>query len=296
MLIGADSFIAGCFIRDQGRRYDIKGASLVSSSLEDEVVLDDLFKLSGEHFSGMDAVINFAAIVHRPDMDERKIYDRINHRLPVHLARSAAGAGVQHFVQMSTIAVHGNAVRISTSTPYNPVSPYGQSKLDADRGLIDMQRNGFTVSIIRPSMVYGGGPAPGNMMKLIRLCDSAVPLPFGKIDNGRQFAYAGLVTDVLGRIISKQAGGIFLAADRQPVSTFELVRIIRSRLGRRNNQFRLPSPFRRIIKTLKPSLYRKVFESLIIDVEDTFRELGIPESGSHIEDGISEMVEWYRRR
>jgi UDP-glucose 4-epimerase len=293
VLIGPDSFIARNFISGREELFDISGVTLTPSPLNNELVVDDLWSVNAGYFEGAEAVVNFAAIVHRPEIRDQRIYHRVNHQLPLQLARSAAEAGVRHFVQMSTVAVYGKAERISPETPCAPDSPYGASKLMADRDLLDMRAGGFNVTVVRPSMVYGSGAAPGNMMKLIRLCDLPVPLPFHGIGNSRQFAYTGLVTEALERIITGEEGGTLLVADRDPVSTGQLAETIRSALGRRRMLFRLPGPARSILSKVRPALYDKLFGSLLIDVEDTFRRLGL--SGrSDMEKGIREMVSAYR--
>lgn len=294
MLIGSDSFIARNFAREKSGVFDIAGVSLRPTALGNELVVDNLFKLSGADFRGIESVINFAAIVHRPEVTDESIYQRVNYQLPLHLAEAAEEGGAEHFVQMSTVAVYGSAGNITDSTTCAPESPYGRAKLKADEALLGNQRDDFAVSVVRPSMVYGGGAAPGNMMKLIRLCDLPVPLPFRGTDNARQFAYCGLVADTLEKIISGREEGVFLVADRQPVSTEKLVETIRSALGRSAMLFRLPAPMRGFLKKLKPALYQKLFGSLRIDVEKTCRRLGLESSPSDIEKGIAEMVEAYR--
>jgi UDP-glucose 4-epimerase len=294
MLIGSDSFIGRYFAAEKVSGYDVRGASLAPSPLGNELVVDDLFKLSAADFEGVSSAVNFAAIVHRPEIRDPEIYDRVNYQLPLHLARSAAMGGVGHFIQMSTIAVYGSAGRISPSTPAAPESPYGSSKLRADLELLEMSSDDLRVALLRPSMVYGGGAAPGNMMRLIGLCDRPVPLPFRGVENRRQFAYAGLVADALERIIETGADGIYLLADRRPVSTEELVGIIRSKLGKPQMQFRLPALARRIIRRARPSLYRRLFGSLLIDSDDTYRRLGLKEREGGLEKGIAEMIECYR--
>lgn len=294
MLIGSDSFIARSFVREKAGVFDIAGASLKPTALGHELVVDDLFKLSGSDFRGAGSVINFAAIVHRPEVTGESVYERANYQLPLHLAEAAAEGGAEHFVQMSTVAVYGGAEDISLSTPCAPESPYGRSKLKADEALLGNQSGVFTVSVVRPSMVYGGGAAPGNMMKLIRLCDLPVPLPLRRTGNSRQFAYCGLVADALEKIVSKRAGGVFLVADREPVSTEKLAEIIRAALGRPGMLFGLPAPLRRLLEKLKPSLCQKLFGSLRIDIDETFRKLDLESSPSDMEKGIAEMVEAYR--
>ena len=46
-----------------------------------------------EAFSGFDAVINFAAIVHRPEVKDQELYDDVNYRMACLLAQKAKQAG-----------------------------------------------------------------------------------------------------------------------------------------------------------------------------------------------------------
>lgn len=73
----------------------------------------------------------------------------------------------------------GSASRISETTPERPQTYYGSSKLKADKELMAMSDREFKAAIIRPPMAYGGGMAPGNMLRLIRLVNKHIPLPFG---------------------------------------------------------------------------------------------------------------------
>lgn len=69
-------------------------------------------------------MINFAAIVHRPEEKNKELYDDVNYRMACLLAQKAKQAGVRQFVQMSTIAVFGRASRISAATPESPQTYY----------------------------------------------------------------------------------------------------------------------------------------------------------------------------
>jgi len=87
---------------------------------------------------------------------EEEIYDKINYKLVVDLAEKAKSAGIKKFIQLSTIAVYGNATHITATTPESPVNPYGKSKLEADIKLLALANDEFKVITLRPPMIYGG--------------------------------------------------------------------------------------------------------------------------------------------
>jgi len=75
------------------------------------------------------------------------------------LADAALSVGVQRFVHISSIAVHGTSVTgiLDESTPVRPKKgdPYGQSKAEAERVIARAVRKGLPAVILRPGVVYG---------------------------------------------------------------------------------------------------------------------------------------------
>ena len=124
LIIGGDSFIAGQFIRKYVSTDSITCYSRRPTGYEKEIVVKAFRDMPVDAFSGFDAVINFAAIVHRPEVKDQELYDDVNYRMACLLAQKAKQAGVGQFVQMSTIAVFGSASRISETTPERPQTYY----------------------------------------------------------------------------------------------------------------------------------------------------------------------------
>lgn len=291
--IGSDSFIAQRFIAQYFDNYSIKGISRIKKGIANEYVLANFNEIDANVFKMVNIVFNFAAIVHRPDIKDEKIYDEVNHQLAILNAQKAKQSGVKLFIQMSTIAVYGTASVISIDTPCNPRNPYGRSKLRADEELLAMQDDYFKVAIVRPPIVYGGGKAPGNMMRLIKLANKGIPLPFKGIDNKREFIHVQNLIQYLAVIAEKQLNGIHLVTDQQPVSTEYLLNTISNYLGKKVPLLKVPDWILQTIKTLRPHEFEKLFGSLRIQTNFPFEEQIKRHS---VEDGISEMVEWYNKR
>lgn len=287
-IIGGDSFIAGIFYAEFKDVVDFKLFSRKYTGKHNEVVISDLFSLKPDDFIGVDVVINFAAIVHRPEIKEADLYDQINHQLPVFLANQAKGVGVKQFIQISTIAVYGDVEEIDLDTPVNPINDYGESKLKADDELAKLSDDTFKVCSIRPSMVYGGGLAPGNMASLIKLVKIGFPLPFSDVNNSRQFINVHNLTKAIMAIVSDMLEGIVILADEKGVSTSNIITSINMAIGRNDRQIKIPF-FWQLVKRLMPSVAHKLTSNLIIKNTYSFKQLGI-QSPASFEDGIKEMI------
>jgi len=175
LITGSSGYVGSSFINTFKEKYNFVNFSLLHDNI-DELQIEDI-----------DTVLHCAALVHQKTVYDYEKYDDVNVKYPVTLAKKAKEAGVKQFIFISTIAVYGEGNEtIDENTECNPLTPYGKSKLVAERELEELSDQNFIVSIIRPPMVYGKD-APGNIASLIRLVKKVSILPFGKIDNERSF-------------------------------------------------------------------------------------------------------------
>lgn len=290
LILGSDSFIAQKFISQYSNNYSIAGISRVKTGIANEYVITDLTEINANVFNDVEVVFNFAAIVHRPDIKDEKIYDEVNYHLAILNAQKAKKAGVKLFIQMSTIAVYGNASDISIDTPCSPQNAYGRSKLKADNELLKMQDDIFKVAIFRLPMVYGGGKAPGNMMRLIGLADKGIPLPFKAIDNSRDFINVNNLIQYLNIVAKKQLSGIYLISDQEPISTEYLLSTISKYFGKKVSLIKIPKWFLELLRLISPNEFDKLYGTLRVYPNFPYEKLI---NRVTVENGISEMVEFF---
>jgi UDP-glucose 4-epimerase len=198
---------------------------------------------------GVDAVVHLAARVHhKHDEHAVQLYRNVNIAGTLHLARSAATAGVRQFVFVSTVLVHGRSNEgrspFSENDVLTPRGLYGMSKAAAEAGLKTLARDSeMKITVIRPPLVYGAG-AKGNFALLTRAVSLGLPLPFAAIRNHRAFlAVQNLSSFILHRLAHPDPASnfeIFLVADREQVSTPEFIERLARASGKSPRLFALP--------------------------------------------------------
>lgn len=201
---------------------------------------------------GVDVVVHAAArvhVLHDTATDALAQYRRTNTEGTLRLAEQAAAAGVRRLVFLSTIGIHG----AGQDSPYQeddapaPHSPYAQSKLDAERGLLALAaRTGLEVVVIRPPLVYGRD-APGNFARLAAIVRRGLPLPLGSVRNRRSLvAIANLVSFIQHCMAHPAAANqAFLVSDGHDLSTPELVRRMAAALHQPARLLPVPLPLLR---------------------------------------------------
>jgi UDP-glucose 4-epimerase len=202
---------------------------------------------------------------------------------------------VRHFIYVSSVKVYGDEASgfLDETTPCQPTDAYGRSKLKAEEYLQSVRSETFKVAIVRPPLVYGPG-VKGNMIRLLELSGRDIPLPFGNAGNARSMVFIDNLIELIFRIVDKQAEGVFVAGDREPMSTDRLITMMRRAMGRSPGLFSLPTLFRKIIRKFRPALYTRLFGSFVIDNQATNRTLDfVPPYPS--EAGIREMVAWFNK-
>ena len=127
-----------------------------------DVVVEDNRKLTSEHFDGVDAVIDLAAISNDPSGELfQDATFRINRDSRVRAARLARDAGVWRYVLPSSCSIYGfqEAGVVATETsPTNPLTTYARANEMAERGVLPLADERFCVVVLRQATVYGLSP------------------------------------------------------------------------------------------------------------------------------------------
>lgn len=114
-----------------------------------------------EDLHGFDAVINLAAISNDPvgHLNPQATYS-VNAYGAVHLGRVAKAAGVPRYLFSSSCSLYGAAgeAPVTEDAAFNPVTPYGESKVMAEAGLAELADHDFSPVYLRNATAYGSSP------------------------------------------------------------------------------------------------------------------------------------------
>lgn len=185
------------------------------------------------NFSGYDCVFHVAGIAHSDSgkiSEERsKLYYSVNTDLTVQTAQKAKADGVRQFIFMSSAIVYGESASIGKAkvitkdTPTNPENCYGDSKVQAEKGILPLSDDLFNVVVIRSPMIYGKG-SKGNYPLLSKI---ARKLPiFPNVKNERSMIYVENLCEFVRLMIENNENGIFWPQNIEYSSTSELVKLI----------------------------------------------------------------------
>lgn len=122
------------------------------------VVKNDIRLIKDSDFSGIDVVIDLAALSNDPSGDLNPAWTKeINHLGRVNVATRAKKAGVSRYILASSCSVYGDPVQreVDENSLCNPLTAYAKANLDAEAGVLALSDSKFTVTVLRQATVFG---------------------------------------------------------------------------------------------------------------------------------------------
>ena len=188
LITGANGFVGHALVEYLSSGYPVRAAARNTLACSDGKY-EQVFGLAlDEDADWSSALKDVTTVIHcaaRAHILKDKSYNplleyrRVNVDGTLGLARQAAEAGVRRFIFISSIKVNGE--KTEAGSPFtvddvpNPTDPYGISKWEAERALLELaKQTSLEVVIIRPPLIYGPG-VKANFSILVRLVNSRIP-------------------------------------------------------------------------------------------------------------------------
>uniref|UniRef100_UPI0012D4B03E NAD-dependent epimerase/dehydratase family protein n=1 Tax=Catellatospora paridis TaxID=1617086 RepID=UPI0012D4B03E len=122
----------------------------------------DLRDVTVDDCSGVDAVIHLAALCNDPlgNLNPDLTYN-VNLHATLRLAEAAKAAGATRFLFSSSCSLYGKGLDdapLAEDAGFNPITPYGTSKIESEQGLLALADDSFSPVFLRNATAYGFSP------------------------------------------------------------------------------------------------------------------------------------------
>ena len=197
-------------------------------------------------YTKYDSVFHVAGIAHvDPKPEMAPLYYKVNRDLAIEVAKWAKEHGVKQFIYMSSGIVYKASKSLKGDVKTKDTVPcpndfYGDSKLQAENGLKELDCETFKICILRPPMIYGP-TGKGNFQRLAWLA-SKTPL-FPAWHNKRSMLYIDNLAEFVKQIIMREMSGTFFPQNKELADTVEVIRAFAKLYGRKVWITRLFNPF-----------------------------------------------------
>jgi nucleoside-diphosphate-sugar epimerase len=138
-----------------------RSCTFVDELAEVPTIEKDIRDANVDDVAGFDAIIHLAGLSNDPLGDYRpSLTEDVNFRASVKLAQLAKRAGVPRFLYASSCSNYGASGSdfLDESAAFNPVTPYGHSKVNVERAVAPMADESFSPTFLRASTAYGLSP------------------------------------------------------------------------------------------------------------------------------------------
>lgn len=233
----------------------------------------------------VEVIFHLAAMTGLHTEVDRSLYDSCNVEATGRLISACAAVGIPRFIHASTSSVYGVTATGGEGSPLQPVSDYGQTKLEAEETLRAVSASsGAGLTILRLFSVFGPGQRPD--MAYYRIIEAALhDRPFEVFGDGEQARSNTYVDDVVEGLIGSTGeaaiGETMNIAGGETVSLNQAVATIERLTGREVK--RVSRPSRPGDQRLTEGDWSKAHDLIGFEPRTSF------------EDGIARQIEWQGR-
>jgi nucleoside-diphosphate-sugar epimerase len=124
-------------------------------------IIKDVRDVTEKDLEGYDGIVHLAGLSNDPLGDyDPSLTDEINCRASIRLAELARTVGVRRFIFASSCSNYGASGDsfLDESAAFNPVTPYGVSKVNVERAVSQLATERFSPTFLRASTAYGMSP------------------------------------------------------------------------------------------------------------------------------------------
>lgn len=329
LITGVHGFVGSNLVKALSKEHTIYGLDIIAPVKDGIRYTFSWDYVEKDGLPDVDAIIHLAGKAHDVKSDgrgKREEYMKINCGLTQKIFDYfLAHPNIKKFIFFSTAKAAADKVEgvLTEDVVPSPVGPYGESKIAAEKYIIEKFKefNGLSslreddlepvehlkptskdVYIFRPCMIHGPGNK-GNLNLLYNVVKKGIPWPLGAFENRRTFTSIENVSFAVNGVLTKDVpSGIYNIVDDEAFSTNDLIEEICKSLGKKAHILELPKGLMNGVAKvggwlhlpLNPERLRKLTESYISSNAKIKSALGVEKMPVDAREGLKVTLESFR--
>jgi nucleoside-diphosphate-sugar epimerase len=303
LITGVHGFVGTNLVKALSKNHVIYGLDIVAPVMEGVKFTFSWDDLDTGRVPEIDAIIHLAGKAHdTKNQAAAEVYFKVNRDLTIKIFDYfLAHDSIKKFVFFSTAKAAADKVDgvLTEDVVPAPVGAYGESKIAAEKYILEHLIERKDVYIFRPCMIHGPGNK-GNLNLLYSVVRKGIPWPLGAFENRRTFTSIENICFAVNGVLTKDVpSGIYNMGDDEALSTNELIEEICKSLGKKAHIWRLPKGLMNGVAKiggwlhlpLNPERLRKLTENYISSNAKIKAALGVAKMPVDAREGLKVTLE-----
>ncbi len=306
LITGVHGFVGGNLVKALSKEHIIYGLDIISPMNEGVRFTFGWDNLDDGQIPEVDAIVHLAGKAHdTKNQAAADVYFKVNRDLTIKIFDYfCEHPNIKKFVFFSTAKAAADKVEgiLTEDVVPSPVGPYGESKIAAEKYILEHLPKDKDVYVFRPCMIHGPGNK-GNLNLLYNVVRKGIPWPLGAFENRRTFTSVENICFAVNGVLTKDIpSGIYNMGDDDALSTNELIEEICKSLGKKAHIWRLPKGMMNGLAKvggwfhlpLNPERLRKLTESYISSNAKIKKALGVEKMPVDARAGLKVTLESFK--
>lgn len=306
LITGVHGFVGSNLVKYLAPANEIYGLDIIAPEKEGVIKTYSWDDLDAGLVPAVDAIVHLAGKAHdTKNQAAAEVYFKVNTGLTQKMFDYfLAHSDIRKFVFFSTAKAAADKVDgvLTEEVVPAPVGPYGESKIAAEKYILEHMPSDKQVYIFRPCMIHGPGNK-GNLNLLYNVVRKGIPWPLGAFENRRTFTSVENICFAVSGVLTKDVlSGIYNMGDDEALSTNELIGEICASLGKKAHICRLPKGLMNGVAKvggwlhlpLNPERLRKLTENYISSNAKIKKALGVERMPVDAREGLKYTLESFK--
>ena len=302
LITGVHGFVGSNLVADLSKQNELFGLDIIAPEKEGVTKTYSWEDLDNGLVPEVDAIIHLAGKAHdTKNQTEAEIYFKINTGLTQKIYDYFLESSAKKFIFFSTAKAAADKVDgvLTEDVVPSPKGPYGESKIAAEKYILERLPQDKDVYVFRPCMIHGPGNK-GNLNLLYNVVRKGIPWPLGAFENRRTFTSIENICFAVNGVLTKDVpSGIYNMGDDEALSTNELIEEICKSLGKKAHIWKLPKGLMNgmakvggaLHLPLNPETLRKLTENYISSNAKIKKALGVEKMPIGAREGLKKTLE-----